>query len=329
MNTIATAMVWKKWNSGILSCGIIYAVMTAIMLILNAIAMPAILMFSGGTGEITGRGYLLTALLFSLISVPMFYLVFAKCKEIVTPVAVDETQKVSLGETLKVVLTNKPLILLFFIMFLHMFGFMGRMSNIAYYFIYVVGNAKIIAVFLTSSSIMGIVGILVCTPLINKIGHKKAFFLSFGMCAVSLIGMYLTPVSNIPLLFFFTALLGFSTFAFPLPFAMLPNVVDYMEDKTGIRADGTSYAAVSLATKFAQAFGGAAGLLIMNAFGYVANAEQTAEAIKGINIAVNLAPAAAFLIALIPVALYPLDEKTNKEIAERLQAKRAAEAEHK
>ena len=104
---------------------------------------------------------------------------------------------------------------------------------------------------------------------------------------------------------------------------MIPDAINYQEDKTGVRSDGTSYATVSLSTKFGSAFGVSGALLIMGATGYVANAQQTAGALNGINLTVNLIFGIMFLCCLIPLQIYPLDEKKNEEILESLEKKRA------
>ena len=117
------------------------------------------------------------------------------------------------------------------------------------------------------------------------------------------------------------AVYGFFCFSFPIPMAMIPDAINDQQDKTGVRADGTSYATVSLSTKFGSAFGVSGALIIMGAVGYVANAQQTPEALAGINMTVNLIFGILFLLCLIPLKLYPIDEKMAQKIVERLQAK--------
>ena len=118
-------------------------------------------------------------------------------------------------------------------------------------------------------------------------------------------------------------LYGFFCFSFPIPMAMVPDAINYQQDKTGVRADGTSYATVSLSTKFGSAFGVSGALVIMGAMGYVANAQQTPQALGGINLTVNLIFGLMYLLCLIPLYFYPLNEKRSAEIIERLQAKQS------
>ena len=103
---------------------------------------------------------------------------------------------------------------------------------------------------------------------------------------------------------------------------MIPEAIDYQEDKTGIRSDGISYAAVSLSTKIGGAIGPSLALLVMSGFGYVANAQQSARALQGINVSANLVFGIFYLLSLIPLALYPLNAEKNAEIRARLDEKK-------
>ena len=63
----------------------------------------------------------------------------------------------------------------------------------------------------------------------------------------------------------------------------------------------------------------------MGATGYVANAQQTVSALGGINLSTNLVFGILFLLCLIPLYFYPLNEKKSAEILESLEEKRAFE----
>lgn len=101
--------------------------------------------------------------------------------------------------------------------------------------------------------------------------------------------------------------------------SMVADSVDYMELKTGVRTDGTAYATYGLATKFGNAVGGAFGIVIMSAFGYVANAQQTEAALKGINFTVNLLPAILFFLASAACLLWNMSDKDADEIRAKLR----------
>jgi GPH family glycoside/pentoside/hexuronide:cation symporter/probable glucitol transport protein GutA len=116
---------------------------------------------------------------------------------------------------------------------------------------------------------------------------------------------------------------GIFNCGFPICLAMVADCVDFWQDKTGIRQDGSYYATYGLSTKLGNAIGSAFGVLIMAAFGYVAGSQQQTEAaLRGINTTVNLIP--AILLACAAVLLWILWDKSDKDfddIRERLRSK--------
>lgn len=103
--------------------------------------------------------------------------------------------------------------------------------------------------------------------------------------------------------------------------SMVADSVDYMELKTGIRTDGTAYATYGLATKIGNALGASIGVLLLAAFGYVANQEQTTKALNGINIVVNLIPAILFFVAAGACLLWNMSDKDADDIRVKLKEK--------
>lgn len=289
--------------------------------VLSALS-PVIMGAISGSDTFTGQSYTITMIIYAVLSIPMFYFVYANCKEVVKPV--NEGQKVSLSLSLKTVVTNKPLMLGFCMMIFAMFAFFGRMGVVIYYIIYVMRKPQYISVFMSLPSIMTVIGILLTKNYIVRWGKKKMAAIGYIGAGITLIVMYFVDPSNFALMVVLHALYGFFCFSFPIPMSMIPEAINYQEDRTGIRTDGLAYAATSLSTKVGNAFGPAMALLVMGAFGYVANAQQTAEAMQGINLATNLVFGICYLLALIPLAFYPLNAEKNAQIQASLDAKRAA-----
>lgn len=289
--------------------------------VLSALS-PVIMGAISGSDTFTGQSYTITMIIYAVLSIPMFYFVYANCKEVVKPV--NEGQKVSLSLSLKTVVTNKPLMLGFCMMIFAMFAFFGRMGVVIYYIIYVMQKPQYISVFMSLPSIMTVIGILLTKNYIVRWGKKKMAAIGYIGAGITLIVMYFVDPSNFALMVVLHALYGFFCFSFPIPMSMIPEAINYQEDRTGIRTDGLAYAATSLSTKVGNAFGPAMALLVMGAFGYVANAQQTAEAMQGINLATNLVFGICYLLALIPLAFYPLNAEKNAQIQASLDAKRVA-----
>ena len=66
-------------------------------------------------------------------------------------------------------------------------------------------------------------------------------------------------------------------FTIPLLWAMMADVADYSEWKTGRRATGIVFSAIVFALKAGLGFGGAITGYVLSLYGYVPNVAQTAQ----------------------------------------------------
>ena len=138
---------------------------------------------------------------------------------------------------------------------------------------------------------------------------------------IGLLIIYFAPFDNIPMVIGGCCVFGLFNVGFPMSLSMVADSVDYMELKAGVRTDGTAYATYGLATKFGNAVGAAVGVLLLGVFGYVANAEQTPEAMAGINTVVNLIPAILFFLAALACLLWNMSDKDADDIRAKLREK--------
>ncbi|MDN4476080.1 glycoside-pentoside-hexuronide (GPH):cation symporter [Demequina sp. SYSU T00192] len=283
--------------------------------------MPLILALSKSTdGTPTIEGYTGAVAIFAVVALALFLLVAWRCKEVVK----NPTRGVSLKQTFAAVATNKPLMLVFAMMFLVLTGFFGRLGVAVFYLIYNVGRYDLIAPAMALPSIGAIIGIAAFTPMVNRLGKKKGLAISLVGQSAFLVALYLVGWDNPTLVLVLSFFYGVANFGSPIFFGMIPECIDYAAEKTGVRTDGSAFATVSLATKAASAVGGAVGVMAIGAFGFIANQEQSIETLNGINLVTNIFPVIITLLAFIPLALYPLTEKRYAEVRARLDAKTAA-----
>lgn len=293
--------------------------------VLNAITPPLLIFFSGSS-QITSHGYTYVAILFAILSLPIFYFTALNCKERIHPV--KDGTKVKLSKTIETVIKNGPLMLIFAIQLLAMTAFFGRMGVLAYYCLYNVKNTAVMALFMSLPSLATVIGIFATKNYIVKVGKKKMAAVGYIGAAACLTIMFFVGetagYNNIILLLVLNTLYGFFCFSFPIPMAMVTDAINYGEDKYGVRSDGTSYATVSLSTKLGQAIGVSVAIAIMGAAGYVANSQQSASAMTGINFSTNMLMAILYILCLVPLFFYPLTEKVAAKILDRLTVKREA-----
>ena len=278
------------------------------MIIVNVCSPVLLLAFSGKGAEVaTVQGYTGTAALYGVIAIPLFLLVFATAREWVRPKT--NTKKFSVKEIFLNLVKNKYLMILVIIMLLQMTAFMGRMAVISYYAIYCLNHFALISALLTIPSVCGAICSFAVPFLAGRIGKRNVLMISMIVQACGLLFIFIAPYNKIWLILLGTVVFGMFHIGFPMTLSMLADAVDYMEEKTGVRTDGTAYAIYGLATKAGNAIGAAAGLLLLSAFGYVANQPQTEQAMRGINIVTNLIPAILFFAGAFCCLMWDLKSK--------------------
>lgn len=283
------------------------------MIIVNSCSAGLALYFSGSGAQVAnGYGYMMVALVYSIIAVPLFFVVFFTSKEYVEPV--NNIAKFSFKDTFANLVHNKYLMIVTGIMALQMTAFMGRIAVCAFYVIYCLGSFTMIAFIMTIPSIGAVIGSLFVPYLAKKMGKRNVLMYSMLIQAVGLLVIYLAPFDNMTMVIIGCCIFGLFNVGFPMTLSMVADSVDYMELKTGIRTDGTAYATYGLATKVGNALGGSVGVLLLSAFGYVANAQQTAGALRGINIVVNLIPAVLFILAAALCLLWKMTDAQADDI---------------
>ncbi len=165
-------------------------------------------------------------------------------------------------------------------------------------------------------------GILIFVPISRKVG--KANSAAIGLClqAIGSIMLWFAPTS-VAMVWISTVFrsVGVGGLSGNMT-AMLADVVEYGEWKTGLRTEGLIYSGASFGAKVGQGLGGAvvAGLLAWG--GYVAGAaEQTARALSSIKIAFIAAPFVGTTLIIIMLLLFRV-EKLMPQIKADLEERR-------
>jgi len=266
------------------------------------------------------HGYLYGIIISGIIAVPFILITGFGTKEVVYP---PKDVKPPLKEQFKVLLKNKPMLILTILFFLQGGSITLRMTSATYYFTYVSGNLSYFSLYSVLQSILSIVGALT-SIYIFKIVKDKAKSLAIVLVITSflMIGMYFFPAPG-AVFFILAALSGYSNGATPaLSYSMLPDAVDYTQDKDGLRTDAFMAAVGSFAFKCGTALAGAMVGIVLNEIGYVANAEQTAETLTGISNMMTIIPAVLIAVMAVLMFVYPLNENRHNKILTSLREKK-------
>ncbi|MGD0094422.1 MAG: MFS transporter, partial [Planctomycetota bacterium] len=176
----------------------------------------------------------LTMGLFAILAVVFFCITFLTTKERIQP---DPSQKSSLGQDLKDLGKNIPWVILFLVTVLIFIGLSIRSATMLYYFKYCAGNENLFSPF-------NIVGVMCSTAMVKRYGSKNLFIGALALSAAFAGMLILVPATSVPLVFGLEALRQFAWgLTAPLLWAMMADVADFSEWKTGRRATAMVFAA--------------------------------------------------------------------------------------
>lgn len=292
------------------------------MIIINAFSAGIMLFFSGGGSVPNLNGYFSTAVAYSVLMIFMMLFCFALTKEHIIP-ARTKTH-VPILTTLKTVVRNKYLMIVFLMKALYMTGFMGRISVMAFYCTYCLNNFEVIALLMTIPNVISLLISLAVPALSRRLGKRNVFALGAFFQGVSLLGVFFIPFQNIQLIVAAHIVFGIFGTIFAPSLSMVADAVDYEELRSGVRTDGTAYATYTLAVKLGNALGGGLFLLVIDLFGYVPNTVQTPTAMFGINLVVNLIPGILLMLSALVCMMWRMTDQQADEIRLQLKQRGAA-----
>ena len=279
------------------------------MILLQLCTLPLVNFFEGIKEQ---GGYQITATLYALIALPMFWFCAKQCKEVIT--VVKETQA-SAKESLFAVLSDKNAMCIIIYSLLNMAGMMGRIGVATYFYIYVVQNYAMITIYMMFPMFVGALIMPFCPKVIEKIGRKKTLYVALALQVAGCLMMFVGPYTSVPYMILAHIVYGGGYIGGPCGSSMMADAVMDINKRKGIRPDGTAYAVNGLANKVGQAIGSALCIAIIGWFGYVGGQEVTPHIAQGIQIGVNIVPAVVYALAFIPVALFSLEGKKAEKAA--------------
>ena len=286
--------------------------------VLAAAAMPMILFFSH-SDTANGKGFFWTTVILAIVSVPLFLVCGFKCKEVEIVEPPKKENRGSFVKDLKLMTKNKPLVISIISVFIGVVGAMARMSLLTYYIIYVVGSYTMISAVFTTLTVCQIIGTATLPWGTKKFGKKGYMIILLIINAASDLILFFNGHPTIAFVLGVSIIGGFSQSVGSISYGMMCDSIDYGDYKFGIRNEGLSSSLMSFAIKLASAITGSLSIWLLAATGYVAGAQQSASAMTGINVIVNLIPALLQLVGIIPLIWYKLDSKKMDEIAGALK----------
>ena len=263
--------------------------------------------------------------------------VFFLLSFLMTKEHVKSESTVSVGKDLKLLLANKPWWLMIGAALASNLFNTVRGTTTAYFFSdYIVKTVEMApqwaflvsaSIFLSIGEIANMVGVVLAVPMSRHLGKKATYIVSMAILIGLSIMFFFLPATTggyWAMLAFQILISTFTGVVSPLVWSMYADVADYSELKDGTASTGLIFSSASMAQKFGGAFGGAAVMWMLAAFGYdtTAGVVQTESAITGLRILMSWIPAAVAALAILVVWFYPLTKEKMVKVEQELAVKR-------
>ena len=252
---------------------------------------------------------------------------------------VESKSTVSVGKDLRYLLGNVPWWLLIGAALCSNLFNTVRGSAAAYFFKDVVGPDAVLSLgsfsflfyaglFLSVGEVSNMAGVSMTVAITRMLGKKATYIATMAIIAGLSIAFFFVPCTpaGFWLMLVLQVLISIGTgIISPLVWSMYADVSDYAELRYGTASTGLIFSSSSMAQKFGSAFGGAAVMWLLSAFGYntAAEAVQMESALTGLRMLMSWIPAAVALLSVVVVSFYPLNTVKMREIQAGLEARRA------
>jgi len=221
------------------------------------------------------------------------------------------------------VFKTRPFIFILLTYMMCMIGVSIVSATMIYYFKYIQEKEVLTTIALLILLVTAMIFIPVAVRISKRIGKKTTYavgvLIMSGACMlVFALGHQLGVVFVFVMMFI--AGIGLSTH-YPMPWAMIPDTVEYGYLQTGERMEGGYYGVWTLFSKAAQGlFALPLVGLILQVTGYIPEVAQTPLAQLGIRLMFGPVAGVFFVAAAVLLAFYPLNEQRYAELQEKIKA---------
>lgn len=277
--------------------------------------------------------YFVIAIICCVIAVPLFFLGFKQTKE--RNISVEKPP--SLAHNLKLLFKNKPLMLIV----LSGIGGAARMlftyTGGLYFAKYIMNKESMYSLFTMAVVPGGLIASLLVPWFTKKCGKRNTYIWSHIIGGVAMLiafivgiacdhGNYSSTVTTVVLIIALVIAGIPQGFGNILTYAMIGDTVEYLELKTGERAEGICFAMQTLINKIGMAVGAFVGVLAYYMAGVAANdpSSVTAQGKDTMWIMLVLVAAISFFLTVIPLFFYKFNEKEQQAAKDEINRRKAA-----
>lgn len=283
------------------------------LLITSVIVIPILVHFDN-----VHIGYPAVMGMMAVIGIAGFMICYRNCKERII-VREAPKEKLSVMSVFKCFIGNKPLLTVVFMTIFSISAYNIKSAMLVYFAQYNLNNAELMSYM--SFIIIGssFLGVLFMPKLVKRFGKKQTVMIGFAVSAAADALNFCLP-SNV---YIFTALASIAFIGISIPngitWALVSDIIDYGEWKTGERKEATTYSLFNFSRKLAQSLSGFLSGIGLSVIGYIPNASQTEGTLIGIKGLLLLYPAFALACAMLIIGLmYKLTDRQHAELVQDL-----------
>ncbi len=280
---------------------------------------PILKIFENYTGVISN--YTITAAIFGLALLLASFFMRKMIREKVTTIPVEKKEKLSFVTFLKVILTNKPLLIIFIINLLSNTAWLLNNAATIYFFQYILKLPELFIPYIIMTGFAQLPLFVILPKIATKFGNKNSIL---GATLISIIGFIILFIgmNNVIVVFAASVVAGFGwNVIYGLIFGMTAHSVEYGEWRHGVRTAAVSSSLQLVSFKLSLGLNGFILGLVLAAGKYVPDAAvQSASSILAINSGFIIIPGLMAVLWLIFMLFYDLDKlypTISKELEER------------
>jgi len=269
--------------------------------IISSVAMPMIDQLGGGD---KAHGYFVTMSIWAVVATLLFLFTFKNVEERVEV----KQEKIGLLTAFKALKDNTPW-KVFALNIVVMWGavfFQG--GALVYYITYNLGKPELVGVIAGIGAFVPMIGTL-STPFFAKRMKKINIFMIASAIVLAGTGMMLLVGASTPGLIAGAIVMGLGMgLRTSIYFSMQADPIDYGEWKSGVNAAGLLSAVNGFIGKVSFAIAGALAGYLLQSGGYVPDQQQSASALKAIELCYFIIPMSLIVLSMIIMkTMYKLD----------------------
>ncbi len=289
----------------------------------SLVAFTVPLMIIGSFNPENAPRVFLMGVLFGVVSAVPLWLTFVGTRE---RQVYQEQARPRLLQSLRAALKNRPFVFGMVIFLLTWVTVNILESTLLYFIKYIVRREAYSDAIMATIFITAILALPFWEWASRHWDKRRAYAAGIAFWAVvQLVLITLTPATALSVLLFLCVLAGIGVgAAHVIPWAIIPDAVEWDEWNTGERHEGMFYSLITLMQKIASSVAVPLVLLLLEFTGYIPNAaQQPGSALTGIRIVIGPLPALLLCSGIAFALSYPLSRSQHAQIVRELEARRA------